>query len=62
MVSPIRKTLNDQLNIFLAKPLHTVLNEVTFSPHGIIYSTFVPFDSVVFTLLAPIRMPQEHPK
>jgi len=44
------------------KAFHTPLNEVTFCLHGIIYSTVVPVDSVVFTLLAPTRMPQEHPK
>ena len=57
MVSQVWKTLNDQLNMSHIKPLHTVLIEVTFSLHGIIYSTVVPFDSVVFALLAPIRMP-----
>lgn len=31
-----------------------------FSLHGIIYSTAVPFDSIVSTLLVPVRMPQEH--
>lgn len=62
MVFQEGKPLNDQLNTSHVNPLHTVLHEEAFSLHGIIYGHMVTFDRVVFTLLAPIRMPQEYLK
>lgn len=56
------KPLNDQLSMSHIKPLHTVLHEETFSLHGIIYGPTVTSDRVVFTLMAPIRIPQEYLK
>lgn len=62
MVSQVWKALNDHLTMSHEKSLHDALQEATFPLHRIIYSTILLSDRVVFTLLAPTRMPQERLK